>query len=146
MRSYQIYFIEDEFAGHYYGREKMFYQLFHEHQNSIGELKTILDMQVNYITKSIPFLPFHRLLINHLQKRKDFSFDGCSYQVGLTTKVNGAELLWHERSLQLCAWGSYDSEFAFFEVLRQFDGRLLAIDLENQRFGWVKPIKERKYV
>ncbi|WP_158598379.1 sporulation inhibitor of replication protein SirA [Falsibacillus albus] len=146
MRCYQIYFIEDEFAKFYYGREKMFFQLFFEQKQSFGELKYILDQQVHFITRPIPYLPFQRLLIQQMQKRKDLTQNGKCFKIGDSPQLNGAEMQIGNRMLQLNAWGSYDSEFAFFEVLRQFEGRLLAIDLENQRFGWVKPIKERKYV
>ena len=36
MRTYQIYLIEDEFAHHYFGRERLFFNLFLEYIQTTG--------------------------------------------------------------------------------------------------------------
>ena len=55
MRNYQLYLIEDEFAAHYFGRERMFFKLFQEHHKADGELKFITNKQITYITNVVRF-------------------------------------------------------------------------------------------
>ena len=49
-----------------------------------------------------------------------------------------------ESMIVVKASGSYEAETAFFEVLRKIESSFLAVDLDHQRFGWLKPMKERK--
>ena len=72
VRKYQLYLIEDEFAAHYFGRERMFYQLFKEHENANGELKFITSKQISYITKTVEVLKIHQLIQKQLGKNKGF--------------------------------------------------------------------------
>ena len=44
------------------------------------------------------------------------------------------------------AEGNYEAETAFFECIRKCGASFLAIDFEHEQFGWLKPIKERKFV
>ncbi|MHC8521884.1 sporulation inhibitor of replication protein SirA [Rossellomorea sp. H39__3] len=48
--------------------------------------------------------------------------------------------------LTIHAWGTDESEYIFFEILRRHMGYLLAVDIQNERFGWLKPIKQRKFI
>lgn len=146
MRAYQIYLIEDEVAEYYYGRERMFFDLFLEYYEVNGVLKQIIRKQIEYITKPIPILHIHHLLGQAFSKKKDFVHQNNFYRYIENDLFNGVELFVDDYMLRLNAWGNYDSESAFLEVLRKYDGRLLALDLENERFGWLKPIKERKFV
>ncbi|MGE6259226.1 sporulation inhibitor of replication protein SirA [Heyndrickxia sporothermodurans] len=146
MRTYQIYLIEDEVAEYYYGRERMFFDLFAEYTFVTGSLKQIIRKQIEYITKPMPVLHIHYLLGQALSRKKDVFIEDNYYRYGENDLFNGVELFIDDYMLRLNAWGNYDIEAAFLEVLRKFDGRLLAIDLEHEQFGWLKPIKERKYV
>ena len=146
MRTYKLYLIEDEFASHYFGREKMFFELFQEKYHFEGELKTIIEKQIDYITKPIPSLQIHKLIHQRLGKNKDFSIKRGIYYIEKMGSVNFAQLQVFERFILVQAKGSYDSETIFFEVLRKCETSFLAIDFNNQRFGWLKPIKERKFV
>ncbi len=146
MRSYQVYSIENEVAEYYYGRERMFYDLFLQYLCVNGNLKEIIRKQIKYITKPLPVLNIHHLLNQNLIKKSELIWDGRKYRVKGNTLENGVELQVEEQRLLIQAWGNYDSESIFLEALRKYDGRLLAIDIENERFGWIKPIKERKYV
>jgi hypothetical protein len=146
MRTYQIYLIENEVAEYYYGRERMFYDLFLQYFFVRGNLKDIIRKQIIYITKPFPILNIHHLLNQSLSKKNELILDGGKYRFKGNNQDNGVELSVEEQTLCLNAWGNYDSESIFLEILRKYDGRLLAIDFENERFGWVKPIKERKYV
>jgi hypothetical protein len=42
--------------------------------------------------------------------------------------------------------GQYDAETVFFEVLRKTESTFIAVDLKNRHCGWLKPIKERKFI
>ena len=46
MKTYQIYLIEDEFAQHFFGREKLFFNLFLEYIQTTGPLRNILQKQI----------------------------------------------------------------------------------------------------
>ncbi|TMU87653.1 sporulation inhibitor of replication protein SirA [Bacillus sp. BHET2] len=144
MRNYQIYWIEETFVQHYYGRERMFYQLFSDWEVSSGELHEIISKQVDYITKPIPYLPTQRLLKQELMKTEGaFWVDSVASIERLDSK---ASLILNEKWLTLNSWGHDESEYIFFEILRRNMGQLLAIDVQNERYGWLKPIKQRKFI
>ncbi|MGG5253675.1 sporulation inhibitor of replication protein SirA [Neobacillus sp. SM06] len=146
MRKYQLYLIEDEFAAHYFGRERMFFQLFQEYGFAKGELKNIIKKQIHYITKPLHALKIRQLIQQQLGKRRGFQYDHESYIIELNGRQSRAELEIHGNMVTIEAFGSYEAETIFFEVLRKCEPSFLAIDFEHQRFGWLKPIKERKFV
>jgi hypothetical protein len=148
MRTYFIYLIKDEFADYFYGRESKFYNLFSAQWSNKAVKKkqeNIIKMQINYITRPLPFFELHKLLLESVQEKK-IMIRGKVYCTGKAKEKNGAELAIEENRLCLNAWGGFESESVFFEVLRKFDGHFFAIDSENERYGWVKPVKERKYI
>jgi len=148
MRAYQLYLIEDEFATHYYGRECMFFQLFQEYEYLSGELKTIIEKQIHFITKQIPSFRLHQYIKEQLHLNKDFQMRKGAYYLKIG-KRSKAKLEIFDRSIVLVANGNYEAETAFFEVLRKNEASFLAIDLEHERYGWLKPIKEfspKKYM
>lgn len=144
MRSYQLYLIEDEFASHYFGRERMFYQLFLEYSRANSDLKTIISKQVDFVTKPIPVLRIHQLLHQQLSKVKGFKVEDGKYI--FENSLTSATLKVHDRWLELESYGPVDAETVFFEILRKCETSFLAIDLASNKYGWLKPIKERKYV
>ncbi|NKE06568.1 sporulation inhibitor of replication protein SirA [Mesobacillus selenatarsenatis] len=146
MRSYQLYLIEDEFASHYFGRERMFYQLFLEYSQANHDLKSIIAKQVKFVTKSIPALRIHQLLHQQLSKVKGFHVENGIYIYENKSNNSSATLKVHERWLELQSHGQVDAETVFFEILRKCESSFLAIDLESNKYGWLKPIKERKFV
>ena len=146
VRKYQLYLIEDEFAAHYFGRERLFFQLFQEHQTSNGELKFITQKQISYITKRVEVLKMHNLLQKQLGKMKGFKADHGAYTIFLSGRLSTAKLEVFQELITVEADGTYEAETAFFEVLRKCESSFLAIDLEHERVGWLKPIKERKFV
>jgi Sporulation inhibitor of replication protein SirA len=146
VRKYQLYLIEDEFATHYFGRERLFYQLFQEHQKANGELKFITQKQISYITKKVEVLKIHQLVQKQLGRIKGFKAEHGAYSIELSGKLSTAKLEVFQDLITIDAQGSYEAETAFFEVLRKCESSFLALDLEHQRYGWLKPIKERKFV
>ena len=146
MRSYQLYLIEDEFASHYFGRERMFYQLFWEYSQANGELSSIISKQVDFVTKPIPVLRIHQLLHQQLSKVKGFRLDNGIYIFENKSTPSFSTLKVNEGYLELNSQGHVDAETVFFEILRKCETSFLAIDLDSNKYGWLKPIKERKYV
>lgn len=145
MREYQIYLIEEEFASHYFGRERMFFELFEEYEKTSGKLKNIIASQIQYITKPISSLRLHQNIHLEMQQNVHFKMDKSGYYI-VNGKKSSATLHINDRYLSMESSGSYDAETMFFEVLRKHEGSFLAIDMEHIRYGWLKPIKERKFV
>ena len=146
MRSYQLYLIEDEFASHYFGRERMFYQLFLEYSQANGHLKSIISKQVDFVTRPIPVLRIHQLLHQQLSKVNGFKVEDGKYIFEIKNSATSATLKVHDRWLELDSHGQVDAETVFFEILRKCETSFLAIDLASNKYGWLKPIKERKYI
>ncbi len=146
MRKYQLYLIEDEFASHYFGRERMFFQLFHENEHSSDDLKFVLEKQIDYITKTIPALRIHQVIHQQLGKMKSFKVEEGTYSIETSGKLSSAKMTVCDGYVRVEAQGNYEAETIFFEVLRKCEPSFLAVDLSNKRFGWLKPIKERKFV
>ncbi len=146
MRNYRLYLIEDEFAAHFFGKERIFFQLFQEYEQSRGELKDITKKQINYITKPLQVLKIHQHLKNQLGKVRGFKEEQGKYFMELNGKLSSAYLEVFEKNLTVKAIGSYEAETVFFEVLRKSESSFLAIDLDHFRFGWLRPIIERKLI
>ena len=146
VRKYQLYLIEDEFATHYFGRERLFFRLFQENLKANGELKFITQKQISYITKKVEVLKIHQLIQKQLGKIKGFKAENGAYSIELSGKLSTAKLEVFQDLITIDAQGSYEAETAFFEVLRKCESSFLALDLEHQRYGWLKPIKERKFI
>ncbi|ASV65856.1 sporulation inhibitor of replication protein SirA [Cytobacillus sp. FSL W7-1323] len=144
MRTYQLYLIDEPFASHYFGREQMFYQLFKEYEQATGTIQFILGKQIAFITKNIPKDKVNNDLYRELYAEKKVSYKSNAFYI--KEKNSQAKLMIYDRFLSLEAQGNYDAETVFFEVLRKEESSYLAIDLFHNRFGWLKPIKERKFV
>src|SRR5690606_12377963 len=80
MRVYLIYLIEDEFAEYFYGRENKFVELFIAQSKEKGALQTVVQKQIQYITKPLPYLELHKHL-SHFVQRKEFYIKGKVYCV-----------------------------------------------------------------
>ncbi|CAI9385818.1 MULTISPECIES: sporulation inhibitor of replication protein SirA [Bacillaceae] len=146
MRRYQLYLIKEKVAIHYNGRERLFYNLFSDHTKTDDEqLKRILQKQVDFITLPISKWMIENQLYAALQQNKSFQLkDGVFYIDN--GNLSKASLTVEKNYLSIEADGYYDAESIFFEIIRKHEPSFLAIDVENGRFGWLKPIKERNFV
>lgn len=147
MRRYQLYLIKEKIAIHYNGRERLFYNLFSDHtKTDDGQpLKEILQKQVDFITLPISKWMIENQLYAALQRNKSFQYkDGVFYIEN--GNLSSASLMIKDDYLYIEADGYYDAESIFFEIIRKHEPSFLAIDIENDRFGWLKPIKERNFV
>ncbi|MBM7692136.1 hypothetical protein JOC77_001563 [Peribacillus deserti] len=145
MRIYDLYLIDDEVARHYFGREIKLYNLFLDYSKSSGNLQEIIRKQIQYITKPLPLLRLQKTLEQHLKNNRDFSENNGVYCIKKNDGLSSAILSVKENQLVIEAKGSLEAETEFFECLRKTESSFLALDLANRKFGWLKPIKERKF-
>ena len=146
MRQYHIYLIEEEFASHYFGRESKIYQLFLEYEKMSCEKKALLRQQIDFVTRPIPSLKIHQILEAYLTKRVDYTMRRNVHALQIRNLQSEAQLVVHDRYILLEASGSFEAETMFFEILRKYDSCFLAMDFTANRYGWLNPIKERKFV
>ena len=146
MRSCQLYLIEEEFAKHFYGRERKFYQLFKDYRTAQGEMKAALAKQIEFITKPVPVLRVHQFLHQQLSRVQGFQADQGIYRIMKNNASSIATIQVNERFLQVESTGDLEAETIFFEVLRKNETSFLAVDVPGYRYGWLKPMKERKFV
>ncbi|MDO7487010.1 sporulation inhibitor of replication protein SirA [Peribacillus frigoritolerans] len=116
MRTYQIYLIEDEFAHHYYGREKLFFNLFLEYIQARGRLKSILQKQIEYVTKKVPTIQLQLAIEQRLQKKMNYWTQNGKYYLEKTNGSSKAVLIIQNDSITLKAEGDYEAETAFLKV------------------------------
>ncbi|WP_421384804.1 sporulation inhibitor of replication protein SirA [Bacillus salacetis] len=146
MKFYRLYWIEDEIADYFYGRERSFYNLFHESMFADGFMEEVVKRQIHYITRSIPFLPYNRAISQALAAKRDVIQNDNEFYIESSCGKNTAKIRVMDRYIGVEVEGHSDWEAYIFELLRKLDGRLLAIDIENEQFGWLKPIKVRNYI
>ncbi|MFD1735913.1 sporulation inhibitor of replication protein SirA [Bacillus salitolerans] len=147
MRQYQIYWVEEEFANHYFGREIMFYRLFFQfNEERNEERKNILNKQVEYITKPLPAIQLNQFIESELKGNINFTITTEGFMFHDQATRSGASLSVHERYIWVVGTGNYETEMMLFDLLRKWDSRFLAIDLGQARYGWLSPIKQRKFV
>ena len=147
MRKYYLYLIKEDIAADYHGKERMFYKLFSEHTKTDDSLlKVETEKQIDFITLPISVWKIQKLLFNDLQKNKSFKQrDNHTYYIE-NGNLSSAQLSLTSKYIIIEAEGYYDAESIFFEILRKNEPSFLAIDIENARFGWLKPIKERNLI
>jgi hypothetical protein len=146
MRKYELYLIEESVALHYNGKERLIYNLFFEHTNTKDStLKAILKKQIDYITRPIPVWKMQQVLLMELQKKNWFQQKADGYYIK-NDNLSNAMLSILNNCLHIKAEGYHDTELVFFELLHKYEPNFLAIDVENGRYGWLKPIKQRNFV
>ncbi|AZB43048.1 sporulation inhibitor of replication protein SirA [Bacillus sp. FJAT-42376] len=148
MRHYYVYLIEEEFASHYFGKEAKIFDLIRHYQwTSVYDGSyNVLERQVQYISRDIPSRQIHELLTGYLSLRKGYRQVGHLHRIVLSGEIGQATLMIKERYIEIDAQGSFEAETIFFEILRKLDPCFLAMDFQSQRFGWLNPISERKFV
>jgi hypothetical protein len=146
MREYTIYWIQEEFAHHYFGREGMFFRLFTEAKESAFVDEHILKKQVNYVTKSIPGIHINQFIETEMRSKTSYRLTKEGHMIQVQNGNSKACLCVKEQYLTLWGEGNYEAEMMFFELLRKWDTRFLAMDFKQNRFGWISPIKQRKFV
>lgn len=148
MRHFYLYLIKEEFASHYFGREMKLYQLFHEYLWTSRDQHryTTMKQQIDYVSKKIPVVCLDELIRMYLGNQDGYQHVSPIHKYFLSNSRGRATLLLKEPYIEITATGSFEAETVFFEILRKFDCCFLAMDFKNEQYGWLNPIKERKYV
>ncbi|AVM23974.1 sporulation inhibitor of replication protein SirA [Bacillus pumilus] len=146
-RHYYIYWIEDEFAHHYFGKESILFHLFESLHwtNRTDDELVMLVKQVDYVTKRIPAFHMHQRLMNNLTNIH-YTQIGSIYSASLPDGKGTAAFIIKDRYIQMSATGSYEAEAVFFEVLRKISPCFLAMDFGSKKHGWLNPVKVRNFV
>ncbi|MBD8068205.1 sporulation inhibitor of replication protein SirA [Bacillus sp. PS06] len=147
MRNYQIYLLEEEFASHYFGRESILYHLFLDHElSNHQDKKQILKKQIDFVTRPIPNLKINQLIESSLKKFKSYTQTADGHSLQFQLPESDARMTISDRHITLVSNGNIEAETIFFELLRKYNPCFLAMDFEQNRYGWLNPIKERKFV
>ncbi|MGN1400516.1 MAG: sporulation inhibitor of replication protein SirA [Bacillus sp. (in: firmicutes)] len=150
MRKYQIYLIDEKFAEQYIGKENLFFSLFNDYYHAKGDYAAIIGKQVNYVTRKIPEQVIKVFTDFPSDDHQHISYDKGVYYIHLREN-NGhirskAILTYNQRMLQVTSEGTFDAEALLFEVLRKSKKSFMAVDVENMKYGWLNPVKERKLI
>lgn len=149
MRNYYIYLLKEDVAYDYFWKERLIYDLFVEKlQANEPEYSQLLEKQINYITSSISVIDISRFIDKNLKVDTNYNEETLQfiYTVHSKTLHSSAKLEINSRYIKLTAEGSYDAEATFFEAIRKYNSCFFAMDFENYDFGWLKPIKQKRYV
>jgi hypothetical protein len=145
LREYKIYLIREPLSIEFYGREHKIYHLVSEYINSSIELKKIIEKQLQYITEPIPLFELHTFIRKSNPYQVYFHEETGEYLLELADGGN-AQLKICPQELILNANGTLETETIFFEILRKFRSTFLAVDVKDERYGWLKPIAFQKYI
>ncbi len=150
MRQYQIYMINDAIVQQYFGKESLLFTLFNDYYHSKGDRSRILSKQIQFITMKIPSNEVNSLFLQSSPDNQIKHEAAGEYYISKQSS-NGnihssARITIKPRVIHLLAEGHYDAEAIFFEEMRKCKGSFLAVDLQNTRYGWLRPIKERKLI
>ncbi len=145
MRRFVIYMVKEEFCLHFFGNEERLYNLLFQYEfKQDMQAYNIIKRQVKYITKEIPVQLLKQQIESKVKNRPDghvllntFYIDGNDTHASLSL---------HQNFLLMRSGGTYEAETVFFEALRKIDPYFLAIDYHNKNYGWLNPIKQRKFV
>ncbi|MBB5174437.1 sporulation inhibitor of replication protein SirA [Texcoconibacillus texcoconensis] len=143
MRTYEIRLIEHEVALDYYGAEGKLLHLFQEARQAQGTFKTIVDQQIQYISKSFdPNEIYHKLAIS-AKFSKGFPFQEGSYGRYIEVRKGKSEARLYIKNdyMLLQGKGNLSAEMLVFDWLREIDQTFLAIDYERERLGWLTIIR-----
>lgn len=146
MRKYSIYLIEEEFASHYFGRESIVYNLFLDFTRTTLGNKSQISKQIEFITCPIQTLTLHQVIEKSLQGNDHYRHLHNTHYLQFKNPDSSAKIKILDRCMMIEATGSYEAETYFFEILRKYNPFFLAMEFNLNRYGWLKPIKERKFV
>lgn len=148
MRTYHLYLIQDDIAKAYFGREFMLFDLFSRFSSSrsLAE-KKMLYKQIQFVTKPLKMLKLHHRVEQTLLSYPYYRKDGDIHILQEPNRPELGALTIHRQYAKIESNGSFEAETTFFEILRKNELTFLAMNYEENRYGWLNPIKqERKYV
>lgn len=145
MRKYELFLIREDIAKHYVGRERLIYALIADYKNADEHNSFILHKQIQYITEPINSEKERLLFLGEVFKIKNLQVEVAD-SILIICKNSKAKINFQTEAIKLESDGDYEAEMILFEILRKFRSYYIAIDVSKQKYGWLKPIKERKLV
>ena len=109
------------------------------------ELRKIVDKQVNYIIQEIPEVKIQQLMENAVATNTITKLSSTHFRIE-TNLSQYAEMEIKFPFIRIITDQCNHLEWAFFNLLRSFNGRLLAVNLEEEHVGWIKPLKIKAFV
>lgn len=149
MRHYHIYLLKEDVAFDYFGKEFLIFNLFLEKlkETNVDRIE-LLEKQIEYITKPLSVIEINHYIEKALLVEAQFKVKTTQfiYNCNRSRVQSFAKLEISDRYMKLSSEGSYDAETACFETLRKYHPCFFAMDFENKHFGWLNPIKQKRYV
>ena len=145
VRKYELFLVKEEIAKHYVGRERLIYALIADYKNADEQKSFILHKQIQYITESINSETEKILFLGEIFKIKNIQVEVAD-SILIICKKSKAKINFQSDLIRIESDGDYEAEMILFEILRKFRSYYIAIDTSKQKYGWLKPIKERKLV
>ncbi|KGX93319.1 hypothetical protein N781_11695 [Pontibacillus halophilus JSM 076056 = DSM 19796] len=141
MREYSIYWVEEEFAYHYFHKTSVLYDFFASYKENpqLDQMKS----QFRFVTKYIPL----ELIVEHVSKRISNSVHLSFYpeqsKLRLKKGHQKIELIQASgREIKLYAENIHQAEVLIFDYLRSFHHSFFISDEAYNQFGWIAPIKK----
>lgn len=145
VRKYELFLVKEEIAKHYVGRERLIYTLIADYKNADEHKSFILHKQIQYITEPINSEIERVLFLGEIHKIKNLQIEVAD-SILIICKKSKAKINFQPDLIKIESDGDYEAEMILFEILRKFRSYYIAIDTTKQKYGWLKPIKERKLV
>lgn len=147
MHEYHIYLIKDMIARHYFGRQRLLFQLFNDYRSlSDNHLKNVFKKQIRYISQPVDKERLNRLIYRLLQNNDEYRLIEGRHYLRRGQNEGTASLAVGVHETIIRSDGNGEQEVAFFEILRQIDSRFLAIDFDRRRCAWLNPVKDAEFL
>lgn len=139
MRYYELYLVTDDVASLYSGKESKLFQLFQEREQAPMDQRSVYDRQIDYITETLPEEALKTVFTQqHVLKEKE------AYVIhSPVVDVNCCTVEIQQRKICLKAQGDLSAETDVFDLLKSIDSHFFAVNVEDRRFGWLKPYERQ---
>ncbi|GAF15259.1 YoxF protein [Bacillus sp. JCM 19046] len=139
MRYYELYLVTDDVATSYSGKESKLFQLFEERDRASRDQRLVYDRQIDYITKILP-----EEMLKTVFDRTKTARDEEGYVIhSPVVDVNSCTVEIQQRKICLKAQGDLSAETDVFDLLKSVDSHFFAVNVEDRRFGWLKPYERQ---
>lgn len=143
MKVYSIYFIQKEFALHFYQKSEILYRFIQSYQRQRQNKE--LEKQFHYITLDVSKQQF----MKHLQEsiRKNVKITVNNEQIELSEKGLFITLELEKKAIKIYCQSLSEAESLLFPLLRTFHPYVFVIGNEfnyYKHFGWISPITKTK--
>ncbi|GAF23515.1 MULTISPECIES: sporulation inhibitor of replication protein SirA [Shouchella] len=139
MRYYELFNVTEDVASSYLGKEMKLFQLFEEREQARKHTQPIYDRQINYITTSMPEEEIKQIFLSRYKEEDANRFVAASDE----NPKNHCALMLDAKKICLQAEGDLQAETDVFDLLREVNGFFFAVNVNDRRFGWLKPYEKQ---